>query len=183
MDARMLQEFFKYVFPFLVMGWVVWRMMRRTEGRPLKPSRLWIRPAILALFLLMAFLRPPAINLLSISVFAAALALGVGFGYLTARHQHLHLDKATGTIRSKPSRVGIALFVMLFAGRYAFRMAVEGGDAPDRLTAHSGQFLMWTDAGLIFILALVLAQAWEIWRRAKPLLDGHVAEKAGLPDI
>lgn len=174
----MQKELFSYLFPVLVMGIVVWRMAGRAKGQPLKPSRLWIRPAMLCVFLALAFLRPPAITLLSIGIFAAAAVLGVGLGYLLARHQHLTLDPATGTITSKMSPVGIALFVMLFAGRYAFRTFIQGGDAPDKLMAHSDQVMMWTDASLIFILALVSAQAWEIWRRAKPLLAEHAQKKA-----
>jgi hypothetical protein len=76
------------------------------------------------------------------------------------------------------SPVGVALFLGLFAARYVFRMVALGGQVPDRLMAHSDQVLMWTDAGLLFVLGLVSAQAWEIWRRAKPLLEGHAAKKA-----
>lgn len=173
----MNQELIRYLVPVLVMAIVVWRMMRRAQGQPIKPSRLWIRPAMLAVLLALAFLHPPALTLLALAVFLAAAVLGAGFGYLTARHQTLTIDPATGTITSKTSPVGIALFVGLFAVRYVFRMVVQGGQAPDRLMAHSDQFLMWTDAGLIFVLALVSAQAWEIWRRAKPLADGHAAAK------
>lgn len=173
----MPKEYISYIVPVLVMAIVVWRMMRRAQGLPLKPSRLWIRPAMLAVFLALAFLHPPALTLTALAIFAAAVALGAGFGYLTARHQQLSIDAVTGTVISKTSPVGIALFVGLFAARYVFRLVVQGGQAPDRLMAHSDQFLLWTDAGLFFVLALVSAQAWEIWRRAKPLLDGHAAAK------
>lgn len=174
----MPKEIATYLVPIVVMAIVALRLMRQSRGRPLKPSRLWLRPAILAVFLTMAFLHPPALTLLSAAVFAAATVLGVVLGFVLASHQHLTIDSATGTITSKMSPVGTALFLGLFAARYVFRMVTLGGQAPDRLMAHSEQVMMWTDAGLIFVLALVSAQAWEIWRRAKPLLAGHAAKKA-----
>jgi hypothetical protein len=174
----MPKEIATYLLPIVVLAIVGLRMMRQSRGRPLKPSRLWIRPAILAVFLAIAFSHPPTLTLLSIAIFASAAVLGVGLGYVLASHQHLTIDPVTGTITSKTSPVGIALFLGLFAARYVFRMVTLGGQAPDRLMAHSDQVLMWTDAGLFFVLGLVSAQAWEIWRRVKPLLDGHAAKKA-----
>lgn len=174
----MQKEIANYIFPLIIMAIVAWRMVRQSRGRPLKPSRLWVRPAMLAVLLAIAFLHPPALTLLSITIFTTAAAAGVALGYVLASHQHLTIDPATGTITSKMSPVGIALFVGLFGARYVFRMVILGGQAPDRLMAHSDQVLMWTDAGLLFVLGLVSAQAWEIWRRAKPLLDGHAAKKA-----
>lgn len=174
----MTKQLLSYLFPVLVMGLVVWRMVKRSQAQALKPSRLWIRPAMLAIFLALSFLHPPAITFVSVGIFVAAVVLGAGLGFLTTRHQQLSVDPATGTLISKTSPVGIAIFVAVFAGRYAFRMLVQGGQAPDKLMAHSGQVMMWTDASLFFAFALVLAQAWEIWRRAKPLLDDHAQKKA-----
>jgi hypothetical protein len=103
----------------------------------------------------------------------------VGLGYVLASHQTLTIDSATGTITSKMSPVGIVLFLGLFAVRYAARSVMIGA-APDQAFTHqSPNLMLYTDAGLIFVLGLVAAQAWETWRRAKPLLDGHAAEKAG----
>lgn len=174
----MQKEIATYLVPVIVMAIVAVRMMRQSKGRPLKPSRLWIRPAILAVFLALAFVHPPALTVLSLAIFATAAGTGVALGYILASHQQLTIDPVTGRITSKTSPVGIALFLGLFAARYVFRMVTLGGQAPDRLMAHSDQVLMWTDAGLLFVLGLVSAQAWEIWRRAKPLIDGHAAKKA-----
>ncbi len=174
----MQKEIASYLVPVIVLAIVALRMMRQSKGRPLKPSRLWIRLAILAGFLAMAFVHPPALTILSIAIFAVAAVAGVVLGYVLASHQQLTIDSATGNITSKMSPVGIALFLGLFAARFVFRKVTLGGQAPDGLMAHSDQVLMWTDAGLLFVLGLVSAQAWEIWRRAKPLLDGHAAKKA-----
>ena len=173
----MTKELVPYIGPVIALAIVAWRMSRQRGGRPVKPSRLWIRPAILAVFLVLAFLHPPALKPLTLAVFAAAIAAGVALGYLLASHQTLRLDPATGTITSKMSPVGMVLFVALFAARYAFRIVVTGGQAPDKLMAHSAEIMLYTDAGLLFVLALVSAQAWEIWRRVRPMLAEHAAKK------
>lgn len=168
-----------YLVPVLILAFVVWRTARR--ARPVKPSRLWIRPAIFALFLVGAFSHSPPLNLIALVIFTVAAGLGVVLGYVLASHQQLTIDSATGRITSKMSPVGVALFAGLYAARYIFRWGTLGGQLPDKVMAHSAQVLMWTDAGLIFVLALVSAQAWEIWRRAKPLLDDHAAKQAESP--
>jgi hypothetical protein len=173
----MLKQILPYVFPILIFALVTWRMSRASRGRPLKPSRLWIRPAILLVFGGLAFLHPAPITPLSTAIFAVCAAVGVGLGYVLARHQHLTLDAATGAITSKLSPVGMALFVALFAVRYFVRMATVGGAAPGEMTARSPQMLLYTDAALLFALGLVAAQSWETWRRARALLAETAPKK------
>jgi hypothetical protein len=179
----MPKELIPYIVPAIVFALVAWRLFRNARGRPIKPQMLWIRPAFLAVFLGLAFLHPPAISPLSVAVFVCALLLGAGFGYLLARHQTLTIDTATGTITSKTSPLGTVLFLGLFVLRFATRRVMMGGQPDLSLTHQSPAFMMYTDAGLIFVLGLVAAQAWETWNRAKPLLDGHAAENLGKPPI
>lgn len=176
----MSKEIVSYIIPILVMGVVVWRLSRQANGRPVRPSRLWIRPAVIGLFLAVLFATTPVRqDALGMAVLAGAAAAGAGLGFLLARHQALTLDPATGKITSKMSPVGIALFAVLYMARYAFRMVMTGGQAPDKIAAHSAQIMLYTDAGLLLVFALVSAQAWEIWRRAKPLLQEHAARQNG----
>lgn len=174
----MPRELIPYIAPVIVLVLVGWRMFRNARGRPIKPKMLWIRPAILIIFLGLSFLHPPAITPLSLAVFGASALVGAGLGYVLASHQTLTIDSASGTITSKMSPLGSLLFLALFALRFALRTAVTGGD-PSQSFAHPSQsLLLFTDAGLVFVFCLVAAQAWETWRRAKPLLDGHAAQKA-----
>ncbi|MDR3528379.1 MAG: DUF1453 family protein [Rhizomicrobium sp.] len=174
----MSKELIPYIVPVLVLALVSWRLYRNAGGRPIKPQMLWLRPAILVVFLGLSFLHPPVITPFSLAVFAVAAMLGIGFGYVLASHQTLTIDQATGTITSKMSPVGIVLFLGLFALRFAMRTAMTGGQPGQGATHQSATVLMYTEVGLIFVLGLVAAQAWETWRRAKPLLDGHAAGKA-----
>jgi len=179
----MFKQLAPYLAPLLALALVAWRMSRHSAGRPLNPSRLWIRPAILTLLLATTFLHPPAIGVVTLTAFAAAIAVGGVLGFVLAGHQALRLDPATGKITSKMSRVGMALFLGLFVARYAVRMLVVGGQAPDKLMAHSAQITTYTDIGLFFVLALVGAQSWELWRRTRPMLAEHAARRAdGTPE-
>ena len=173
----MLRQVLPFVFPVVIFALVVWRMSRASRGRPLKPSRLWIRPAILLVFGGLAFLHPAPITPLSTAIFAACAAVGVAIGYVAARHRHLTLDPATGAITSKLSPVGMALFVVVFAARYVVRMATVGGTDADEIVAPSASMLLYTDAALLFALGLVAAQAWETWRRAQVLLAKTASKK------
>ena len=169
----MLRQIAPYLGPVIVMALVLWRMRRASQGRPLKPNRLWIRPAILGLFALLAFIHPAPITPLTLAIFLAAAVAGVGLGYLSARHQHLTLDPETGAITSKLSPIGMALFLAIFASRYIVRLVVEGGQPPKPFAQASSGALTYTDAALLFALGLVVAQGWEIWRRAKALERAH----------
>jgi len=177
----MSRDLAPYIGALIAFAIIAWRLSKAAKGRPVTPSRLWIRPAVIGLFLLLALATSPIPGLLGFGIYAAAVVLGLGLGYLLARHQAFTLDPATGRITSKMSPVGTALFLGLFLARFAFKMAVTGGQAPDRMAAHSGQIMLYTDAGLLFVFALVAAQAWETWRRTKPMLDEHAASKANSP--
>jgi hypothetical protein len=167
----MPQQFMPYLMPVLVMGLVFWRLRKQSQGRPLKPNRLWVRPAMLAVFALLAFIHPAPITPLTLALFVLCAAAGVGLGYLSARHQHLTLDPGTGAITSKMSPIGMALFLAIFASRYIVRLVVEGGQPPQAFQHPSSGALTYTDAALLFALGLVAAQSWEIWRRARGLLE------------
>jgi hypothetical protein len=123
----------------------------------------------------------PLPNLTGSALLALAAVVGIGVGYFLARHQAFTLDPATGVITSKTSPLGVVLFVGLFAARYVFRMLMTGGQAPGKLAAHSTQIALYTDVGLLFLLGMVCAQAWEIWRRVKPLLAEHAARRTAEP--
>jgi hypothetical protein len=158
---------------------IAWRMRRATKGRPLKPNRLWIRPAVLVVIVGLMLLHPAPITLRNVAIVGGALAVGVGLGYFLASHQHLTIDPATGAITSKLSPVGVLLFLALIAVRYAVRFATVGDGETGHLSGPQlDAMLVYTDAALFFALGLVSAQSWEIWRRAKALLTEAGAGKA-----
>lgn len=166
----MLKQIAPLIGPVLVLAIAGWRLSRASKGRPVQPNRLWIRPAILGLFLGLAFLHPAAITPLSIGIVLAAAVAGVVLGYVLASHQNLTIDPATGAITSKLSPVGMLVFLGLIAVRYGVRMVVTEGQAEDMAQVPSDVILLYTDAALVFAFGLVAAQAWEVWRRARALI-------------
>lgn len=177
----MFRQFAPYIFPIVLVAVMAWRLTRQGSGRPLKPTRLWVRPTILAVFLVLAFLHPPLLTPITLMAFAAALAVGVALGFILASHQTLSVDVTTGKIMSRMSPVGTVLFLALLFARYIIRMMVTGGQAPDPVVEHSALIMAYTDAGLLFVLALVSAQAWELWRRTRPLVAEQATRKAEIP--
>ena len=173
----MLKQILPTVISLSIVAVVLFYRMRKAgKGRPLKPNRLWIRPAILVVVATgVVCLQPPAITPVFLAIMAASAVVGVGVGYLLARHQHLTVDAATGAITSKLSPLGMALFIALFAMRYVVRFMAVG--TPDQAAAHSPQMLLYTDAALLFAVGLMAAQAWETWRRARALLAETAPKK------
>ena len=173
-----MNQYLQYLVPLLVIALVGWRMSRAMKGRRVKPSMLWIRPAVIAAFMAMAFATSPMPSPMGLGLLALAGVGGIALGYLLARHQAFTLDPASGTITSKTSPFGVILFVAVFAVRYIVNMTIRGGQAPGKMMAHSAQITLYTDALLCLLLGLVCAQAWEIWRRTRPLVAEHAARTA-----
>jgi len=174
----MLKQLLPFIAPLIFFAIVALRMSRARKGRPVKPNRLWIRPAIIAALVAISLATTPKPDLLGLGIYALAVMLGAGLGYVLSRHQELTLDPGTGAITSKLSVFGMILFVGVFGARYLFRNFVSGGQASDKLVAHSAQITLYSDAALLFLLAMVSAQAWEIWRRTRPLLAEHATRTA-----
>ncbi len=174
----MLKQIAPFIGPLVIVLVLMWRMSRSMKGRPVKRSLLWIRPTLIAVFMVPVFASSALPSWLWLAVFALAAVLGVVLGYFLALHQEFALDPVKGTIMSKTSPIGVFLFVGLFAARFAFRYFMNGGLVPDKVAAHSTQITSSTDAGLLFLLGLVCAQAWEIWRRTRPLVAEHVSGRA-----
>jgi hypothetical protein len=177
----MFKQYLPYLVPLIFVVLIALRARRSLKGRPLNPSTLWIRPLIISVFMAVALATSPLPNPVGLAFMAVAVAAGVGVGYLLARHQAFALDPKTHKITITTSPFGTILFIGLFAARYAFRAWTMGGQAPGKVVAHSAQITLYTDIGLLFVLAFVSAQAWEIWRRTRPLAAERAARLAAKP--
>jgi len=177
----MLKQYLPYLAPLIAVVILGLRMRRSLKGRPLNPSRLWIRPALIGTFMVVALATSPLPDLMGLAGMAVAAVVGVGVGYLLARHQAFTLDPETHKIIITTSPFGTILFIGLFAARYAFKIWTTGGQAPGKVMAHSAQITLYTDIGLLFVLAFVAAQAWETWRRTRPLAAERAARLAAKP--
>jgi hypothetical protein len=179
MDWRQAVPYLIPVLLVIIVGRRAWRAQKPQE---IKPSRLWIRPVILAVFLVLAMSTAPAPGLFALALFAGAIVLGLGVGYLTALHQEFSIDAGTGAVMSKATPLGAVLFAVVFLLRFVLKTWMSGGSqVPSAVIAKGGQVLLYSDATLFFAVAMVGASAWEVWRRTRPLVVEHRASTEALP--
>jgi hypothetical protein len=170
----MLKEFAPYIVPLLIVALIVRRGSRATRVRP---GRMWIRPAIFILVAGTALLAAPMPGLLVIGGFIVAALVGGGLGYLRASHLHLTIDPQTGQVSSQATTIGTALVGVLFAARFGIKIAFPQLSTPGH--GHAGaEIVQWGNGMLIFMVAMLIAQAIWIWRRTRPLLAEHAARTA-----
>lgn len=150
-----------FLLPLVVFAIVIRRALRE---RKVKTDRLWRFPAIFAAIAVYTMAHEPMPGAVAIAGFVVCAALGAGLGLLRARHQAFTLDPATGEIFSKATPIGTLLVGGFFVLRFGLEFTTHAHDIPHALGLQRS-----TDAGLIFALALLLGQAWEIGRRAKLL--------------
>lgn len=148
-----------FAIPLLIFALVIRRALRE---RRVNTTRMWLYPAILGVAALLTMAHEPLPGLVAIVGFIAAAIVGAAIGYLRARHQQLTFDPKTGSISSKATPIGVLLLGGFFLLRFALEFYSHSRDVPHALGLQRA-----TDAGLIFSFALMTAQRWEIWKRAK----------------
>jgi hypothetical protein len=183
-----LHQFEPYIVPLIVVVILARRLMRN-KPQKVKTGRLFVLPAIVVVATAVTLYATGIPSLLWIGVYAVALILGAVVGFLSAHHQQFALDYETGEITSKATPIGAALVVALFAARFGLKLLMPNvagsptavgsytpGNPLPHVPAHaSGAILGWTDAGIIFSAAMLLARATTTYLRAQPLLAEHKA--------
>jgi hypothetical protein len=183
-----LHQLEPYLVPLIVVV-ILARRLIRNAPRKVKTGRLFILPGIVAVATVLTLYSTGVPGVLWIGVYVVALIAGAVVGFLSAHHQEFALDYDTGTITSKATPIGSALVVALFAARFALKLVMPGvAGSPTAVTSYtpgsplpsvpahaSGALLGWTDAGIIFSAAMMLARAATTYLRAQPLLAEHRA--------
>jgi len=149
---------------FLVFGLRSIRKPRR-----LKLERLWVIPAIYAMFAIGLFWRQPPQGVQWLWALGAAL-LGGGFGWLRGRTMRITVDPVTHSLNQRQSPAALVLIAVLVGGRYLVR-AQLGIDL-----THAGAGVI--DAFVAFAVGLLSMQRLEMYLRAKRLLDEARAVRA-----
>jgi hypothetical protein len=174
-----------YLVPLLVIGLVALRLFRN-KPRKVNTSRLFVLPVVLACGAAFTLAETSTPGLLWIVIYTVAAVLGAGVGYLSGRHREFTLDAESGKITGRATPIGTIIFGALFAARYGLKLAfpqLNGGGAPYGAMAHAhpaATAIGWTDAGLVFSAAMLLATAGTTWWRTRHL----VAErKARAPSV
>ena len=170
--------------PFIAPALALLMIFRRGgKERRVKPNALWIYPLVISILAATALSRGRMPGLEAYLYFGIALAAGAALGWFTTQHVELTLDSKTGTIMSKPTRIGTLLTAAVFVLRFAVEYFVNGGPGGRppvaALQQQAGTLLWIADAGLIFVAARVMAQAAHMWLRIRPLLAEHKASQTG----
>jgi hypothetical protein len=144
-------------------------LIRRTQRpRVLRPSRLWIRPAILlaaaAAYTFAAIRSGPPVRALDAAIIAGTAALGVALGTLRAHSMTLTKHPDTGAIEAKLTLWGLAVVLVWIGGRVVLHQTGVVG-----ATDHFGVF---TDAAVALAVATVSAQTVVLVRRCQALECG-----------
>jgi len=168
-----------YLIPLVVVALYARRAFR---ARRITASRMWIGPAYLGVALIATMANAPMPDLLGMSIFAVAAALGVGAGYLRALHQEFSVDPKTGAVTSKATPLGSMLFLGILVVRLSLDFYLHGGFGPPAhgIPAVNPHTVQYVDALLIFAFAMIAASAWELYRRARPLLAAKAS--ASVPE-
>jgi hypothetical protein len=181
-----LHQLEPYIVPLIVVV-ILARRLIRNAPRKVKTGRMFVLPGIVAAATVFTLYSTGVPSILWIGVYVVALILGAVVGFLSAHHQEFALDYETGTITSKATPIGSALVVALFAVRFVLKLIMPqvagsatavssytpGSPLPSVPAHATGALLGWTDAGIIFSAAMLLARAATTYLRAQPLLAAH----------
>ena len=156
----------------LVMAPVI--LFRNRAPRTLRPRFMWVLPAIIVPLMGLAIwgtsMEPGAdhtpFHIADWAILAVGLGLGGGAGWWRGKMTTIqrHTD---GTLKAQASPLGVILIIGLFLGRSALRSVLEPQAAAWHLNA-----LAITDAFLLFVVGMIVAQRIEMFLRARRVLAG-----------
>ena len=151
--------------PIIVLAVVVGlRVRRMSRVQPLRLSRLWIVPAVLAAGTIASFATRPPTGTGWLWA-AGALLLGAAIGWQRGRLMTITVDPATGTLTNRASPVAIIVLVALILVRRLvdFGLVREGA-------AWAIDPALVTDASISFAFALLAMTRLEMFLRGRRLL-------------
>ncbi len=188
MDPHLAAKLAPYLVPLLVIALVARRLIRN-KPQKVKPGRLFVMPAIVTFgtgFMLQQTGWP---GLLWLLVYGAAAVAGGAVGYLTGRHRHFTLDEH-GEIMARATPIGTVIFAALFALRFGLKLLfpqLNGGTQPYGPAPPNfhpaASVIGWTDAGLVFSTAMLLATAATTWLRTRHLAAERRARKSAPENV
>jgi hypothetical protein len=151
--------------PFVVIAIVIAARFRSlSRPRRMRPGLLWIWPLVICLlagfFAMGAYFKGGPLTATIVVTILVSLGLGAVAGWYRARAMHLHRDPDTGHIMMRMSIEGLIFLVALFLVRTLIRQF--GG-------VNTDQFGAVADGLMAFIVGLLLARSYVMWRRCKAL--------------
>jgi hypothetical protein len=147
--------------------------LRNRKPRPLKIEWLWVRPAIFVVLMVLALASsPPPLDAVSLGLIALAAVLGAGLGWQRGRFIHIDVHPETHELTTRVSPLGLLFIIAIVVARFGLR---AGAASATRLHL---SFAAISDAVVILLGAMMMAQGTEIWLRARRVL---AEAKSGAP--
>jgi hypothetical protein len=151
----------------VVLGLRFWSM---AKVRPLKLNRLWVLPAIYAVFAGYIFsLFPPVPRGWLYAL--VGLMMGVAMGWQRGKLMDIAYDPETQSLTQKASPAAMIFIAMLVLVRMGSRMFI-GDDSVDN--GLHGNTLLITDTLIALALGFLTAQRIEMYLRAKRLVGASM---------
>ena len=139
--------------------------LRNIKPRPLKIERLWFRPAIFVVLMAMSLAAsPPPLDAVSLALIVAAAIIGAGLGWQRGRLIHIDVHPETHELTTRVSPIGLLFIIAIVVARFGLRAGVASAS---RLHL---SFAALSDAIVILLGAMMVAQGAEIWLRARRVL-------------
>jgi membrane protein CcdC involved in cytochrome C biogenesis len=161
------QQLISYLITGAVIALIIaLRLRRMGQSLPLKLERLWVLPAIYAVFCAVLVYQSPPDGAGWLWCLGA-LVLGGVIGWYRGKTITIAVDPATETLNQTASPAGIIFLVVLILLRFALRSFAA--DEAEALHVGAGTIV---DAFLALALGLIAMQRLEMFLRAKKLLLG-----------
>ena len=162
------------IIAIVIVSVVLWR--RNSRPRRLRIEGLWIRPVLFAVITGATVTASPfPLTPLSLAILALALVIGAGLGWQRARFMRIDVHPETHDVMSQASPVGVIFILAILALRILLRDAALESRSALGLPASA-----ITDALVMLLGAMIVAQSLEMWLRARRLLEAARAAKSGL---
>lgn len=171
MDRQTVSYLVAFTVIALVMGLRIWRGSR---ARKLRIERLWIRPAIILVFLgFSIYGQPPPMTAPVLVGLAITTAAGAAMGWYRGRMVKVSIHPATHDLTSRASPWGMLIFLGLMVIRMGARFVLR--DEHDVAGVPVNAII---DGLTLFYAGNVVGLQVEVWMRAKKMLADAIAAKA-----
>ena len=152
--------------PVLLLAMILRRNLR---ARTLRMERLWVYPVILIALTVLPMSYEPVPGVVTLLGFVVALGAGGAIGWYRGRLTKITINPTTHEFAAQASIAGTILIGVVFAARYAVRMAMTGGGSglPPGLHLDVAGI---TQGLMLFAVAMLSVQRLEMFLRCQRLL-------------
>ena len=148
----------------LALMFLFFRLRRMQQARRLRVEWLWVTPALLTVFTVLAFLPAPPAGMDWLWM-ALALVFGGALGWYRGKMMHITVDPETHVVNTRASPAAMYFIVLVLVARMGLRYVALG-----EAQAWHVKATLITGLFLVFAVGLLGVQRIEMFLRAQRLL-------------